>query len=125
MELGYWLRTGETRQGIMTLAVKSMVVIGFDVLDMQRIQCGYNEANGASARVCAKVGFVEEARLRYYQQQPTEETREQGYRVEPYNLLCALFDEDRPRLDWYERVRSRLRVVDASGATVWTHTTAR
>jgi ribosomal-protein-serine acetyltransferase len=119
-EIGYWMRTSAAGQGLMTLATQCMVVVGFEVLHMERIQCGYNVANLGSKRVCDKVGFHESRRFRLFQEQPTVETRRQGYIAEPDNILCALFHDDPPRLDWYEQVRSSLTVLDPEGSPLWT-----
>ena len=112
-EIGFWMRTRASGQGLMTLAVRCMVVVGFERLQMERIQCGYNAGNKASERVCAKVGFHEHRRMRLYQQQPTEHTRSQGYIAEPDNILCALFHDDRPNLKWYDGVLSALTIVES------------
>lgn len=50
-EIGYWLRSADAGRGLMTLAVRAAVIYAFECLGLDRLQCGYNEANLASARV--------------------------------------------------------------------------
>ena len=101
-EIGYWMRTSAAGRGVITAATKAIVVLGFEHLGAQRIQCGYNEANAASARVNEKVGFVQEARLRHFEPLPTEAQRADGCAMAEHLVLGALFPSDRTRLPWYE-----------------------
>jgi RimJ/RimL family protein N-acetyltransferase len=119
LEIGFWIRTSAAGRGIITLATQCAVVLGFECMGLERIQCGYNEGNMGSARVCQKVGFLEEARLRYFDTQPTDETRAKGFRTQPYNVLCALFPDDRSRLNWYPGVSGALTVESEEGTVVW------
>jgi ribosomal-protein-serine acetyltransferase len=121
LEIGYWVRTSAAGRRLATLATQCAVVFGFEWLGLQRMQCGFNEGNAGSARICENVGFTEEARLRYFATQPTEATRAKGLRTQPYNVLCALFADDRPRLDWYQDVFGALRVEDQNGEAVLPH----
>ena len=110
-EIGYWVRSGCTGRGIVTLAVRCAIVYAFETLGLNRIQCGYNEANLASARVNAKAGFEVEGRLRFFEGRPTAQARADGSRMGPCTVMTALFPEDRGRLTWYSEVAASLTVL--------------
>jgi RimJ/RimL family protein N-acetyltransferase len=115
LEIGYWCRSGRAGEGWTTLACQCIVVLGLDYFGSERIQCVYNEANLGSGHVVRKVGFREEARLRNYEHQPSENQRAAGALGGPYAVMNALFPEDRTGLDWYPGVASRLKVFSAAG----------
>ena len=110
LELGYWVRSSCAGQGLATSASKRLVVLCFEYLGCNRIQCGFNEANLGSARVNEKVGFRHEARVRFGEPQPTPELTAAGYGVEPFMIQSALFLDDRPSLSWYPEVKASLEV---------------
>jgi ribosomal-protein-alanine N-acetyltransferase len=60
-EIGYWVAAPYQGRGIVTEAVKALVPIAFERLDVVRIQAGIFENNRASARVLEKCGFQREA----------------------------------------------------------------
>ncbi|QSZ66354.1 N-acetyltransferase [Methanofollis aquaemaris] len=60
-EIGYWLAAPYQGRGIVTEAVKALVPVAFERLDVLRIQAGIFENNCASARVLEKCGFQREA----------------------------------------------------------------
>ncbi len=118
-EIGYWTRTSAAGRGLITLATQCALVLGFECFGSQRIQCGYNEENKASERVNQKVGFSHEARLRYFEPQPTDEMRANGCQMGPSMVMTALFEDDRSRLDWYPAVSAALTVYGPEGSVVW------
>ncbi|KZE09208.1 hypothetical protein AVT10_07125 [Sphingomonas hankookensis] len=61
-ELGYWLAREHWGRGIMPRSAGAVVGYGFDTLGLSTITSGYFEANPASGRVLAKLGFVETGR---------------------------------------------------------------
>jgi RimJ/RimL family protein N-acetyltransferase len=63
-ELGYWVRTGRTRQGIATAAANLLVPFGFSQLKLNRIEIVVATGNKASQRVAEKVGAIREGVLR-------------------------------------------------------------
>lgn len=63
MELGYWLAEPFWGKGIVTEAVRQMVVYGFAHWDVQRIFARPFGTNIASQRVLEKAGFRLEARF--------------------------------------------------------------
>lgn len=62
-ELGYWLSEEHWGKGIMSKAIKEIVRIAFDKLDINRIYASPFETNYASHRILEKAGFKLEARF--------------------------------------------------------------
>lgn len=60
-EIGYWLAEPYWGRGIVTEAVRAIVLVAFDRYDLVRIQAGIFSNNPASMRVLEKCGFVREA----------------------------------------------------------------
>jgi len=63
-EIGYWVRSGETRQGICTEAVGMLLDEIFDSLGYHKIVLRIAVGNDASDRVAEKLGFTREGVLR-------------------------------------------------------------
>lgn len=62
--LGYWVRTSRTRQGIATTATRLLARFGFEELKLNRIEIIASTDNRASQRVAEKAGAVREGVLR-------------------------------------------------------------
>ena len=62
--LGYWVRTGRTKQGIATEATLLLARFGFDRLNLNRIEIIAAVDNKPSQRVAEKAGAVQEGILR-------------------------------------------------------------
>ncbi|MBX2802077.1 MAG: GNAT family N-acetyltransferase [Myxococcales bacterium] len=62
--LGYWVRTEVTGQGLATTAARLLARFGFERVGLRRISLFHAVGNGASGRVAEKVGFVREGRQR-------------------------------------------------------------
>jgi len=62
--LGYWVRTSRTGQGVATMAVPMLAGFGFDTLNLHRIEIVVAEDNLPSQRVAEKVGAFREGLLR-------------------------------------------------------------
>jgi RimJ/RimL family protein N-acetyltransferase len=118
LEVGYWVRTSAAGRGVATLATQCLCVLAFDYFDCVRVQCGFNEANRTSRRVNTKVGFVEEARLRYFQAQPTPQMQQDGCLIAPMMIITVLFPEECRGQHWYSGVFEALSVFDADGCKV-------
>ncbi len=58
--LGYWVRTNRTRQGIATEAALLLIKFGFEELKLNRIEIITEVTNVASQRVAEKVGAKRE-----------------------------------------------------------------
>lgn len=58
--LGYWIRSGRTGQGIATAAVRLISRFGFEVLGFTRLEIVVATQNKASQRVAEKAGAVRE-----------------------------------------------------------------
>jgi ribosomal-protein-serine acetyltransferase len=63
-EIGYWVRTDETAQGIATEVAARALQIAFDELRMHRVILRIAVGNRASERVAEKLGFFREGILR-------------------------------------------------------------
>ncbi len=63
-EIGYWIRSDETGQGICTEAVAHLLQFGFEELGLHRITLRIAVGNRASVRVAEKLGFLHEGTLR-------------------------------------------------------------
>lgn len=63
-EIGYWVRSDVTGQGIATEATAAMLALGFGPLGMHRITLRIAVGNVGSERVAAKLGFTREGVLR-------------------------------------------------------------
>jgi RimJ/RimL family protein N-acetyltransferase len=61
--LGYWVRTSRSGQGIATAAARLAVTFGFEELHLNRIEITVAIANAASRRVAEKLGAVHEGVL--------------------------------------------------------------
>jgi ribosomal-protein-serine acetyltransferase len=62
--LGYWIRTSQTRQGVAANAALLLVRFGFQQLQLKRIEIIAAVENVASQRVAEKIGAVREGVLR-------------------------------------------------------------
>lgn len=62
--LGYWVRTKKTRQGIATAVVPMIVKYGFDYFNLHRIEIVVAVGNLPSQRVAEKAGAFREGLLR-------------------------------------------------------------
>lgn len=62
--LGYWVRTPQTKKGIATASASLLAKFGIEKLKLNRIEIVVATGNKASQRVAAKVGAVREGILR-------------------------------------------------------------
>ena len=62
--LGYWVRTSRTRQGVATAAAKLLVRFGFDQLRLKRIDVVTSINNIPSARVAEKLNPSDKKRVK-------------------------------------------------------------
>ena len=62
-EIGYWVRTSQTRQGYASEAVRAIAEFAFNVLAARRVEIRMDETNRASQRVAERAGFKVEAIL--------------------------------------------------------------
>jgi RimJ/RimL family protein N-acetyltransferase len=63
-EIGYWMRTSYTGQGIMTEVVTGLTDFAFTHCLMERVNIRMDTENGASVAVAQKCGYVQEGILR-------------------------------------------------------------
>jgi RimJ/RimL family protein N-acetyltransferase len=62
--LGYWVRTSETKKGVATQAVNQLIEMTFAITQLNRLELLVSTRNLPSQRVAAKVGALREAHLR-------------------------------------------------------------
>lgn len=93
-EIGYWIRTDDTAQGLATEATGALVKIGFDELGYHKLVLRIALGNRSSERVAEKLGFSREGVLR-------EELLIRGRWVDHtlFSLLDREYQERLERLD--------------------------
>jgi RimJ/RimL family protein N-acetyltransferase len=64
MEIGYWIRVGETGRGLGTEVAGALTKAAFAVLGVERVEIRVEPTNAASLAIPAKLGFEREATLR-------------------------------------------------------------
>lgn len=64
-EIGYWIDSTYTKQGLATEAAIALTQYAFKQLNAVRVQICCQSKNKASARVAEKCGYTLEAKLRY------------------------------------------------------------
>lgn len=65
-EIGYWLRASATGKGLMTDAVRLITDFAFDHLWANRVEIRCDARNERSAAVPRRLGFTQEAHLRWH-----------------------------------------------------------
>jgi len=101
LEVGYWVRSDATGQGICTLAVRMVVLAGFRLMGLKRIQIGCDIANMASRRVIEKVGFQFEGIQRNMGEcNPPPDAVAKGWSAKGHVCAHALIPEDLDGLVW-------------------------
>lgn len=88
-EVGYWVRSDATRQGIATEAAARVLEVAFEEMGLHRVVLRVAVGNRASERVAEKLGFVHEGVLR-------KEVLVAGSWLD--HTLWALLDEEYRRL---------------------------
>ena len=63
-EIGYWVRTSATRQGVATSAVRQLCAWAFQEKELRRLEILSAVENIPSQRVALSLGFIREAVLR-------------------------------------------------------------
>jgi RimJ/RimL family protein N-acetyltransferase len=64
LEIGYWIRSDATRQGMASESTGALTRVGLEVCEADRIEIRIEPRNEASIGVPRKLGFLEEATLR-------------------------------------------------------------
>ena len=64
LEIGYWIRASRVGHGFATEVTAALTAVAFTICGVDRVELHIDPANEASLRIPAKLGFVEEARLR-------------------------------------------------------------
>lgn len=76
-EIGYWVHTRHTRQGLATLGAAVLTGAAFDLPDTGRVEIHCDQANTASAAIPSRLGF----RLDRIQDEPPDAPAELGRRM--------------------------------------------
>ena len=63
-EIGYWVRSEDTGEGVCTEAVAHLVGVGFEDLGLHRVTLRIAVGNLPSERIAEKLGFLQEGTLR-------------------------------------------------------------
>ena len=64
VNLGYWVRTSRTREGVASAATRLLARFGFEELKLNRVEIIAATGNKASQRVAEKAGATKEGVLR-------------------------------------------------------------
>jgi RimJ/RimL family protein N-acetyltransferase len=64
LEIGYWIDNSHTGKGLATEASAALTRVGFEVLEVQRIEIRCHPDNVASMRIPQKLAFTREGTLR-------------------------------------------------------------
>jgi RimJ/RimL family protein N-acetyltransferase len=63
-EIGYWIRTSRTGQGLCTESTAALSRVAFEACDVDRVEIRVEPGNEASIAIPRKLGFREEATLK-------------------------------------------------------------
>jgi len=118
VEVGYWGRTSAAGRGLCTRAVQALLVVAFERFGFKRVQCGFDLANEASARVNAKVGFRVEGDLRDYGPAGTAAMRADGWRAEEVNRMTSISPDEARAQPWFAPTLARVELLDWLGQPV-------
>jgi RimJ/RimL family protein N-acetyltransferase len=63
-EIGYWIRTSRTGEGLATETAAALTRVAFEVCGVERVELHVDPANARSLRIPHKLGYTEEGTLR-------------------------------------------------------------
>jgi ribosomal-protein-serine acetyltransferase len=92
MAIGYWVRASAQGQGHVTEGVTLLCRLAFMTFKAQRVSIQCDAANGRSAKIPRRLGFVHEATLRNHSRNTMGELTDQ--------LVFALTRDDYDQLQW-------------------------
>lgn len=111
LSVGYWTASEHHNKGLATIVTKLLVILGFENLGSDRIEIVCNKANEKSKKVIEKCQFRFEGELRNYFTEGTQTMLSNGYNPERNALMYAFIPEDRQSLEWYELIKSSMKVT--------------
>ena len=91
-EIGYWVRSDETRQGFATEICTALCYFAFDALNATKVNIIHSDGNHASQKVIEKVGFEKEGVLRNCDLLPSGE-------IVAKHLYSLLNKDNLPKMD--------------------------
>lgn len=109
LEIGYWVRTDATGQGLAGEAAAALTCTGFGICGADRMEIRVDPDNRRSARIPERLGYTMEARLR----RRLPPTTPGGPRADV--LVYTMFAED---LDGSAAAAAAFRAFDAGGRPV-------
>ncbi len=74
-EIGYWVRSGYAKKGLITEAVKAITTFAFEKLGMRRVEALPDHENRASCLVCERAGYRLEGILQNERAEPNGRLR--------------------------------------------------
>lgn len=89
IEIGYWIHTNETRQGLATEVAAALTRVAFEIHQVDRVEIHCEPANLASAAVPRKLGYSYEGTLRRRSQFTQDDWRD--------SMIWTLFASDYPQ----------------------------
>jgi len=81
LEIGYWVRTGDTGRSVATEAARRLCTIAFAQPGVDHVEIHHDRANAASGRIPAKLGFSRIAERPGAPETPGEEGVEVVWRL--------------------------------------------
>lgn len=115
LEIGWWVRTRETGQGLATLACRALTIYCVQGLGVDRVQIAHNPDNHASARVIQKCGFVFEGRVRNSLSAPPAAFVAKGLSPGRDVLTYSLLPDEARAQPWFAELAPRIQVFDLLG----------
>lgn len=106
LEIGYWVRSDETGQGLGTEAAAALTRIAFELCGVERVDIRCDPANVASRAIPRKLGYTEEGTLRRRLHGPAGDPRRRDA------VMYSMFKEE---LAGSAAASTELRAFDATG----------
>lgn len=107
-EIGYWTASQHCNKGLATLVTKTLTVMAFDFLKVDRVEIFCNRSNKKSRRVAEKCGFIFEGDIRNYFSEPTVKMIKNGFHRDRTCSGYSLISQDLKTLPWVDEVRGKL-----------------
>ena len=117
-EIGFWVRSDVSRQGVGTHLTRCLLVLGFDHFDSERVQILNNAGNEGSQRITEKCGFTREGTLRNFESAPSPEMVANGATEDPNPYISSILRSDLPRLAWLPETRASMEVLNWQGSPI-------
>lgn len=117
-EVGYWISKRHAKKGIGKCALKTVILLSFFCLEVDRLEVTCSLENDASRALIASCGFVCEGELRNYLQRPSEEMVKGGLSQERGVSAFSMIPQDCALLPWVEATAAQVCLTPLQGAPV-------